>query len=320
MTTYNVYQRETLDQTPVQIATGLTSKNYAVSGLTKGKKYLFSIGAVKSGLEKISGEKLVLAGIEWTPLLISPAFLLDDESNFTLEGNLVTLWGSRSSSYFFGQSTQSYKPLLVNNGLNERKIIRFDGVNDILFNNTSALRSVTSNKQYISFFAVVKRNSGNGVLSAITNNSGGSRFTIGMSSTALNTYARRLDADSESSRSKSVAGGWLMIFQKIDFSTRTLETHINGLLVESVSSFVTSGSTSNTLSDRPLSIGGFPNGTGDNPASGANLGIDLASYFLLNNSILQSDIDKCFGYAAHKYGLTNNLPTDHPYKTLIPTV
>ena len=54
--TYNIYQRETLDQTPVQIATGLTSKNYAVSGLTKGKKYLFSVGAVKNGFEKVSAE------------------------------------------------------------------------------------------------------------------------------------------------------------------------------------------------------------------------------------------------------------------------
>ena len=261
-----------------------------------------------------------LARTAWSPLSINPVFLLDDESSFTLDDNLVTLWGSRSSSYSFGQSAQGYKPSLISNGLNGRKIVRFDGVNDILFNNTSALRGVTSNKQHISFFAVVKRNSANGVLSAITNNVGGTRFTIGMTTTTLNIYARRLDADSESLRSKSVTSDWLMILQKINFSTGTLETHINGSLVDSVSLFVTSGNTSNTLSDRPLSIGGFPDDTGDNPISGAHLGVDIASYFLLNNPTSQSDIDKCFGYAAHKYGLTGNLPADHPYKILVPTI
>lgn len=321
MTTYNIYQRENETETPVQIATGLTSKNFSVTGLTKGKKYLFSVGAVRSAVEKISNEKSILFGSEWTPLLINPVFFLDDESNFTTSSGLVTLWSSRSSSYYFGQSMQGYKPSLINNGINEKKIVRFDGFNDVLFNNTAELRGSLSNKQHVAAFCVVKHNNtGGGVLSAITNQAGGSRFTLGMGDLTLDVYARRLDSDNESSRSKTVDDGWLMLMQKINFSTGRLETHINGSLVESIDLFVTSGDTSSTLSDRALSIGGFPNSTGDNPESGANLSVDVASYFLLNSSISQYDVDKCFGYAAHKYGLTDNLPIDHPYKTLVPTI
>jgi len=31
-----------------------------------------------------------------------------------------------------------------------------------------------------------------------------------------------------------------------------------------------------------------------------------------------SNIEKAEGYLAHKWGLTNNLDNNHPYKTLIP--
>jgi hypothetical protein len=37
------------------------------------------------------------------------------------------------------------------------------------------------------------------------------------------------------------------------------------------------------------------------------------------DSVSSTDREKMEGYLAHKWGLTSNLPSDHPYKTLWPT-
>lgn len=64
MTTFNVYRRESNDTNPpVAIATGLTSMSYSDDTAEVGKTYLYSVGAVKSGFEKVSSEKTVFAGI-----------------------------------------------------------------------------------------------------------------------------------------------------------------------------------------------------------------------------------------------------------------
>ena len=38
--TYNVYRRDTISDTPVAIATGLTSKNYSDTTVVEGNTYL----------------------------------------------------------------------------------------------------------------------------------------------------------------------------------------------------------------------------------------------------------------------------------------
>lgn len=64
MTTFNVYRRESNDTNPpVAIATGLTSTSYSDDTAEVGKTYVYSVGAVKSGFEKVSSEKTVFAGI-----------------------------------------------------------------------------------------------------------------------------------------------------------------------------------------------------------------------------------------------------------------
>lgn len=60
MITFNVYRRESNDSNPpVAIATGLTSMAYSDDTAEEDKTYLYSIGAMKSGFEKISNELLV---------------------------------------------------------------------------------------------------------------------------------------------------------------------------------------------------------------------------------------------------------------------
>lgn len=66
MTTFNVYRRESSDiNPPVAIATGLTSMSYSDNTAESEKAYLYSVGAVKGGFEKISQESYVLAMPEY---------------------------------------------------------------------------------------------------------------------------------------------------------------------------------------------------------------------------------------------------------------
>jgi hypothetical protein len=68
-----------------------------------------------------------------------------------------------------------------------------------------------------------------------------------------------------------------------------------------------------------------------NSASALNIGKDVASpvldftgdiceILIFNNQPGTTDRQKLEGYLAHKWGLTVNLPNDHPYKTAAPTV
>lgn len=60
MTTFNIYRRESNDSNPpIAIATGLTSMSYSDATAEVGKQYLYSVGAIKSGFEKVSSEVLV---------------------------------------------------------------------------------------------------------------------------------------------------------------------------------------------------------------------------------------------------------------------
>lgn len=60
MTTFNIYRCESNDSNPpVAIAMGLTSMSYSDATAEEDKTYLYSIGALKSGFEKISNELLV---------------------------------------------------------------------------------------------------------------------------------------------------------------------------------------------------------------------------------------------------------------------
>lgn len=62
MTMFNVYRREVGDiDSPVAIATGLTSKSYRDTTAEAGKQYLYSVGVVVNSVEKVSDEILVVA-------------------------------------------------------------------------------------------------------------------------------------------------------------------------------------------------------------------------------------------------------------------
>ena len=51
-----------------------------------------------------------------------------------------------------------------------------------------------------------------------------------------------------------------------------------------------------------------------------SLGGRMGEFLITSGTQTQAEREKIEGYLAHKWGLTANLPSDHPYKTVAPTV
>ena len=103
-----------------------------------------------------------------------------------------------------------------------------------------------------------------------------------------------------------------MILGVAEWASNRLRLYVNGDLDADNSSAWASGSnTPNTLSNG-ATVGGI-----DSEAA-YFLG-DVAELFAVRDAAPSSDdVDKIFGYAAHRWGLTSLLPAAHPYKTTPP--
>ncbi len=59
---------------------------------------------------------------------------------------------------------------------------------------------------------------------------------------------------------------------------------------------------------------------GSTSTQGLDADMDLAEALIAVGTLTDADMERITGYFAHKYDLTANLPSDHPYKSLPPTV
>lgn len=262
--------------------------------------------------------------IPWTmhDLASPPAFLYDHNSPVTDAGSgACSAWGGAT------QSTAGSRPLIVAAGLNGHRVIDADGTADCL-DIPSSLFGTFRNTGKAWMAALHRLDATDGANTErplILFSVGGSANTrVGLfasPSNAANKLAiggRRLDADTFYGVTSATARSqqWVMALGLIDFTARTIELWVDGVLDGSASGqFTASGNTSNTDSLRARLFGNagassstFFNGKGAVLAGGAGSLPD------------SGEIDKIFGYMAHEFGLTANLPPGHPFKSAAPTV
>lgn len=276
---------------------------------------------------------LMSYGQAWTPAFLAapPKLWLDDQSPITLASSAVSVWGDRSgNAWDVSQSTAANRPVL-GSGLNGRRTILFDGVNDILTSGANG-RGLFRNVTYGYIFSVVKKIAADGsaIDRAITGNIRGGattgiragQYLGGAGVGGANIHGaggRRLDTDSFafSSGSTVSAGVWYMRLDYFRWADRQVENHVDGQLVASASSLWTgAGLTSDTAAGAGLAIGGQLSGSGFAPTGWAD--IDLACNLQGSGTLSADEIDKLFGWAAWQYGLQANLPVGHPYKNAAP--
>lgn len=324
----NYYRSETpMDPEfmPVATATGITGLTYTDTTATKGLYYFVRFGSVKGTTEKISDEIKVLAGTAWTPANLSTApKIWIDADHVTKDGSdyISQAEDLSGNNYHFTQITSGYRPQQQTDSTLNTKAIVFNGVDQSI--QSVAAKPLLRNVGAGYSFAIVKKNasqSSDTVLLAVTCGVAKSRFTTSLSNSGFTDrrgiFAARLDSDSEAGIRDSIAAdtSWHLDYAEISYTGGTAARIIDSVVTASSSSFTTTGNTSDTDSVNPVSIGCW---TGPTNVSHANMSLIA---MIVGNTLPTSDErEKLEGWAAHKYGLTANLPSGHPYKTLVPTV
>ena len=259
-------------------------------------------------------------GVLWTPESITTALWLDaaDSDTITRVSGAVSQWDDKSGNgNHFGQSTPGSRPGI--GSLGGKDVLTFDGADDRL---TLANTDIAKNAPALTAFIVQKYNavSSQYSLHFDANDSHTSVrfsfFTGGNNNEQYILTVRRLDTDDATncftdSTAPFADTNWNILAGEADFAsggTSALKSWVNAVL-DTQASLSGTGNTSDTVSQLAV-IGDrrqdrFFNGS-------------IAEIVLTRTILSIADRQKLEGYLAHKWGLTANLPSDHPYKTFAP--
>jgi hypothetical protein len=241
--------------------------------------------------------------VNWTPSLISTALWLDaaDASTVTTVSGAVSQWNDKSGNERNAtQATSNRRPAYTSSGLNGKNVLTF--ADDFLSN-----ASVNWGDSASSVF-IVSAATGAGTFRNIIATGTGLTNQWGYGITNANAYA---------------------IFQiAVGSQAFSVTPSITDILC-----FTSAGRVSTSVS-ATLTTNGTLNGT--QTRSGAGLTSTAGIIIGSNNSVSEpftgfigevvlvpeivstSTRQQMEGYLAHKWGLTANLPADHPYKVNVP--
>lgn len=252
----------------------------------------------------------------WTPeyLTKAPEIWLDDESDMQVIAEAVAEWANKGTAGgVFSQSSAGARPFALDDSVVGRRVVTFDGTDDVLVASSGPIRDVFRNTGAGWAFAVyarTERRIGYHQVFEVSTAGSVTRFGVGVLDDESYVAARRLDS----------SGAQLLIdeieqpdkdfhfqYGHILWSSAEARVQTDGKAATTTGGFLTAGVTQNTASSRmvlgcsaglvafaPVKIAAVIGGSGSLPS--------------------ESEIQKLEGWAAHRYGLTGNLPESHPYK------
>ena len=252
-----------------------------------------------------------------TPLFVPTTFTgctlwLDasELSTLTLSGSSVSSWTDKSGTTSLTQSTSSLRPTYVSNGFNGRPTVQFTGVQGSSYQYLqSATTSVYNSISSFTFFAVMRVVSTPPVFPSPISLQNKASF-----------YLRGLN------NSSGFSGDNIWTYQGSTFvaSPNTTFTYdantIACLALGSTQQFFVNGSPT-------VSSPSFTFGSGTNLSvllgwSGYNANDGFNGYMseviIYTTPLTESQRKRVEGYLAWKWGLQNNLPTNHPYSKFRP--
>jgi hypothetical protein len=261
----------------------------------------------------------------WTPASLSPFFWANDESAVTESGGVLQQWDDvRSNGLSFSQATAGNRPDLNATGLNGRRTVEFTATD--YMDGSAGMLAVANGTGFVGCFAVYQNRSSAAterwVLSVALNSTanGISRFALKSSATGQTDkptlYARRVDGGSSVQLNAATATGtsWSLVGARCDYTNADGFVDINGGLANaSNTSFTSAGNTDS--SDSSSVRLAMRSGSVAVPYADMN----LAEIVIVKGTMpSSSDLDKLYGYFAHRWGLTALLDVAHPYKSVAP--
>jgi len=249
----------------------------------------------------------------WTPANITTALWLDaaDESTVTTVSGAVSQWNDKSGNELnIIQATAANRPAYSTASLNSKNTVAYDGSDFLSRTAVNIARNIGSSLTY----AVAKgATSGTQSIALITNNSVQARQYIYFAGNNLAAGGRRLDSDGFQliSNSATHAGAWVLAGSRFLWSSSDLYLYQNGNEVASSLAFQSNGNTSDTASTITV---------GNNAENTQALNGNIAELLVVTPDPSIDTRQRIEGYLAHKWDLTANLPSDHPFKSAAPTV
>lgn len=265
----------------------------------------------------------------WNPSMITTALWLDaaDTSTITESGGAVSEWRDKSgNARHASQATAGNRPATGSATLNGRNVIRYDATDDFLtLTNTSGLTTATT-----FYFFGVRRSSVAAAADTTTSRlflaGVGGTYVIGSDATitlSLETtvFLAGPDTPSHNPRRCANAANYTRsanvgeLYDVFGTSTANATARVNGSAVVSYYDYDQMGRSDPSYCNPALT--GFNVGGSGGASNGAI--VDFAELIVLTSAPSADTINRLDGYRAHKWGLTANLPSDHPYKTVGPT-
>jgi hypothetical protein len=304
---------------PSPIATGLKTMYYVDSNVVKGQRYYYKVVVFRNGERFVSDEIRVLAGELWTPNHITTLmnFVAD---NAVVDGtNRVSkLIDSSGNNRDAVQGVNEKKPVLTTFGSLAQKALQFDGIDDFLW---IADATYLQNKNEIWSFWVDQptfRNAYISVFYAVYSGLLGSKLNISVNNGKPTVGGRRTIANSyaEVASTVNMASQVGLYFGQLDFTKKIASLFSYGLSVAVNNNFGTSGNADSQLLQGSV-LGAYVTSTSGNGFSESYVG-NIGCLVIGSGVLSIDDRQRLEGWAAHKYGLTSNLASDHPYKTTPP--
>jgi len=260
---------------------------------------------------------------DWNPMAmaIRPAFWINDDSNIVeASGKAVKI--TSLTRTLTAENTTTLAPTATVAGLNGRRVLAFSGSQYLIPEYSS--RNIPREIPAMWFFSVYNLSEGDTTPQErpilTFSQSGSNAYRAGITASnnsGVNTAGvggRRIYTDSFAGTQASVGrtDQWVMILGVMDFAGRVISQYVNGALDDEVTGAWSSGG---------RVVGTFPDSMsiGASPSGAALMRGSIAEIIVGQGYIPDGDIDRLFGYAAHRWALADALPAAHPYKTDAPT-
>lgn len=241
-------------------------------------------------------------GVIWTPSYLTTALWLDaaDNSTITLATG-VSQWSDKSTNGRNAtQGTAANQPVLLPLALNGKNVVGFDGSNDSL----AYTGTFFANTSYSIHSVVARRsNASNNWYMGGSGNTANSNLLLGWTTDTVYRFAQyNNDIDA------TVTG----------YSSPTYEIWGTALDTGVGRSIYRNGTLANSNATKTALSSNAGSTIGSSPVSSTWFNGDIAEIIVTTSVLSTTDRQKIEGYLAHKWGLTGNLPSDHPYKVYPP--
>lgn len=258
--------------------------------------------------------------IAWTPasLSVAPKIWLDWDSQ--LDAAAMSWHNAGSAGGAFSQANAAARPSVVI-GPGGRRVLAFDGVDSLSGSSVAALKDVMRGVTKGWVIWVANKSSPAGTILFFSTNNAIQARVAALEGSASASYTahlglRRLDGGAYVGVNEpvdaSISAGWRISYASFDWSDRKATVITNAGDAHVATNIGTSaGSISNTSS---ASVTIAVDGNGGNRFAG-----ELACIICGSGDLpTPPEIDKLFGWAAHRLSLADLLPADHPYKEAAP--